>query len=130
MVRGLASRLKDYFEERTQENLRSVISYEQEEYEIVYLRDDVTEKYTREQLRDSIDNTRLESMTAPVYDSLYSDDHGELTCLVKCFEHVVELNFVLGDFEGVTIGLDEAALAGSQNLVAGTRQIFIEERAA
>lgn len=41
MAEWMASRLESFFEERTDGHLRSIVNYEQREYDIVYLREDV-----------------------------------------------------------------------------------------
>lgn len=70
----------------------------------------------------------MDSLTAPIYKNTFSEDHGELTCLVQCFENVIEMNFVLSDGVGAAVALDAEAMADSHGLVAEARQIVIEER--
>lgn len=55
---------------------------------------------TGEGVERAVDDSRMESLMAPVYGDLFSEDHGELTCLAKCFENVIEMNFVLADGVG------------------------------
>ena len=124
----MASRLEDFFEQRTDGNLRSIVKYEPDSYDIIFLRDDVADQYTEEEIEDAIDDARMDSLTAPIYDDTFSEDHGELTCLVQCFEHVIEMNFVLEDGVGATVALDEEAMVEAHGLVAEAREIVIDER--
>lgn len=128
MATRMATRLENFFEQRTDENLRSIVKYEEESYDIVYLRDDVAEQYTTEEIESAIDDSRMESLTAPIYENTYSEDHGQLTCLVQCFENVIEMNFVLEDGVGAAVALDAEAMADAHGLVAEARAIVMEER--
>lgn len=124
----MASRLEMFFSERTGGNLRSIVKYQPDSFEIVYLRDDVADQYTDAELGDAIDDSRMESLTAPIYDDMFSADHGDLTCLVKCFQHVIEMNFVLDDGVGAAVALDEEAMADAHGLVAEAHQIVLDEQ--
>lgn len=128
MAARLASRLEEYFQERTNGNLRSIVIYEPDDSEIIYLRGDVADQYTKSELNEAVDDSRMESLSAPIYENLFSHDHGDITCLVKCFENVIEMNFVLADGKGTAVALDSEAMADAHGLVAEARQIVIEER--
>ncbi|WP_188424866.1 hypothetical protein [Haloferax sulfurifontis] len=128
MATKMASRLEEYFEERTNGNLRSIVKYNQDSHDVVYLRDDVADRYTEDNIKKAVDESRLDSLTAPVYKDTFAEDHGELTCLVQCFENVIEMNFVLRDGVGAAIALDAEAFAETQGIVAEARKIVIEER--
>ncbi|QCS44418.1 hypothetical protein [Natrinema versiforme] len=128
MATRMATRLENFFEQRTDGHLRSIVKYEENSYEIVYLRDDVAEQYTTEEIESAIDDSRMESLTAPIYEDTYSGDHGNLTCLVQCFENVIEMNFVLEDGVGAAVALDAKAMADAHGLVAEARRIVLEER--
>lgn len=128
MVAQVASRLQAFFEERAGDDLRSILTYDGDAHEIVYVREDVAEQYSPEELAKSIDTSRLDSLTSPLYEGSFSPEHGELTCLVQAFEHAVEMNFILDDGVGVAVGLDINALEGAHGLVADARKILLEER--
>lgn len=120
----LASRLESYFKHETDGSLRSIVKYEEGDFSTVYLRDDVADQYTSEEAARAIDDSRLESISAPVYQDLFSENHGELTCMVKCFENVIEMNFVLGDGVGTAVALDATAFSEAQNLVGEARNLI------
>ncbi|GGC55948.1 hypothetical protein [Haloferax sulfurifontis] len=124
----VTSRLEEYFEGRTDGNLRSIVKYNEDSHDVVYLRDDVADGYTEDEVKKSVDASRMDSLTAPIYTDTFSKDHGELTCLVQCFKNVIEMNFVLKDGVGAAIAIDAEAFSENQGLVAGAREIVIEER--
>lgn len=128
MAGAIATKVEEFFRQRAEDDLRSVIQYEPESFEAVYMRDDVAEQYTREEIERAVDDSRMESLSAPIYEHVFSEDHGELTCLVKCFEEVVEMNFVVSDGTGTTVALDAEALDGAHGLVVDARQIVVEGR--
>jgi hypothetical protein len=61
MTLRLATRLKSYFEEHTNENLLGVIMYDKGEFNVIYFRDDVAEEYTEQGFADALDDSRIES---------------------------------------------------------------------
>lgn len=128
MATRMATRLEDYFEQRTDGKLRSIVKYEESSYEIIHIRDDVAEQYTPDELESAIDESRMESLAAPIYENTFSEGHGQLTCLVQCFENVIEMNFVLNDGIGAAVALDAEAMGDAHGLVAEARQIVLEER--
>lgn len=128
MAERMASRLEAFFEQRADGNLRSIVKYEQDHFEIVYLRDDVAEQYSDVELESAVDDSRMESLSAPMYEDTFAEDHGDLICMVKCFQNVVEMNFVLADGVGAAVALDEEALTDAHGLVAEARSIVVEER--
>lgn len=128
MATKMTTRLQSFFEEQANGYLRSIVKYEQRDYEVVFLRDDVAERYSPAELEDSLDDMLMESFSAGIYENTFSDDHGDLTCMVKCFENAVEMNFVLTDGVGTAVGLDAEAMADAHGLVAEARSIVLEER--
>lgn len=129
MVTRLAGHLEEFFAEETDGNLRSIIAYQPDGYEVYYIRDDVGDEYTPAEFDKSVADTRLDSLSRPLYESGFSDEHGDLTCLVQAFEEVVEMNFILADGHGVAVGLDAEALENNHGIGAEARDILLEERA-
>lgn len=130
MVRTLANRLERFFDNRVGDALRSIIAYEEDSNQLVFVRDDVAKQYSDEELIQSIEDTRFDSLTKPMYEDSFSEEHGELTCLVQVFENAVEMNFVLDDGAGVAVGMDAAALQETNGLVADAWEILLDERSA
>lgn len=129
MRTSAVSRLEEFFEERAGDELRSIIAYDEDGHELVFLREDVAAQYTEDELCDAIDGSRLESLYSPIYEDVYADDHGDLQCLIQCFDDVIEINFALGDGEGAAVAIDATAMAETHGIVADARKIIVEERA-
>lgn len=128
MAQKLASRLESFLEERTDGHLRSIVIYDEGDFRIDFIRDDVAEQYSEHEIEAAIIESRLESMEVPLFEDLFADDHGELTCLVKCYENVIEMNFVLDDAVGAAVALDAEALGEATGIVADARDIVFDER--
>lgn len=128
MSQKMVDRLHSYFEDTAGDDLRSIVRYGPETHEMVYIRPDVETQYTEAEVAETVDESRMESLTAPIYRDAFATDHGDLHCMVKCFANAIEMNFVLADAIGTAVGLDATALDGSTGLVAGARRIVVEER--
>lgn len=128
MAYKMASRLETFLKVRTDDSLRSIIIYERDDYEIEFIRSDVAAQYSEDEIEEAIDESRFESLTGPNYTDIFSDDHGELLCLSTCYEHVIELNFVLSDGVGAAIAIDAEAMDEAKGLVADARDIVIDSR--
>lgn len=124
----VASRLQSFFEERTDGELRSIVTYDGDDVDVVFIRDDVATEYTTDELRTAINESRMESLYAPVYEHAFSQEHGDLECMVNCFEEVVELNFALDDGVGAAVALDADALDDARGLVSEARQVVVANR--
>lgn len=124
----VASRLKEFLEEHMDEELRSIVRYNLDEVNVEYIRDDVADKYTEEELTKAIDESRLDSLHAPLYEHSFSKDHGDLQCMVTCFEHVIEMNFAIDDGVGVAVAIDAEAMDDAHGLISEARNIALEEQ--
>lgn len=124
----ITTRLEDFFEKQSDGKRRSIVKYEGNSYETIHLRDDVADQYTTDEIESAIDESRMESLSAPIYENTFSEDHGQLTWLGQCFENVIEMNFVLDDGVGAAVALDAEAMADAHGLVAEAKRIVLEER--
>ena len=102
-----ANRLAQFVENHLGEQLRSIVWYDQGDFEILYGREDVMDEYTSEEVDDVVDELALEARETAIKESLYT--HGSLACTVRCFEGGIEMHFIVGEGEGVAVGLDPAA---------------------
>jgi hypothetical protein len=117
MVAQTVPPFQNFFEEQVGDHLRSIVRYEHDEFEVMYLRDDVAAQYDDRELYDAIDQCRLDSLTPPVYEDAFSEDHQEMTCLVQCFEDTIDMNFIVEDGVGVIVGLDSEAMSDTHSLI-------------
>jgi len=120
-------RFQQFFEEHAGEHLRGIVRYRPDGYEVIYLREDVAAQCDGQELYEALDQNRLDSLAPPVYEDAFADDHGDMTCLVQCFENVVDMNFVLDDGIGVIVTLDAAAMAEAHEIIAEAHEILAAE---
>lgn len=128
MPSRVVSRLREFFEAETTDELRSIVRYDGGDADVEYLRDGVATEYSEEELAAAIDESRMESLYTPIYERAFADDHGDLQCMVMCFENVVEMNFVVGDGVGVAVALDAEAMDEAHGFVSRARNVVLEER--
>lgn len=97
------SSLVQFLQEEINDHLRSVIHYDDDGFEVIYVRHDVAAEYTDDDINEVIQDLGMEAFGKPVQENLY--DHGELQCTMRWFDDGIELNFLASDTEGVAIGL-------------------------
>lgn len=115
MSRAAARDLSAFLQEQVGDNLRSVAYYDADDYDVVYLRDDVADEYTETDHERVGRDVRLENVERHLQEDLYV--HGDLQCTVRCFEDAVEMHFALDDATGVTAALDAEALTAHRTFV-------------
>lgn len=124
----VASRLREFFEERTNGELRSIIRYDDDTVDVEYVRDDVAAQYSDDELERAIDESRLESLHVPLYEHAFSKNHGDLQCMITCFENVIEMNFAIDDGVGAAVAIDAEAMDDAHGVVSEARDLVLEER--
>lgn len=107
MATAVSEDLVEYLEDRAGDYLRSVVHYEEADYEVLYLRDDVAEQYTEEKIEKVIQELKFEAMESNFQEQLYV--HGGLGCTLRVFEKAVELHFPYDGYEGAAVALDPEA---------------------
>ncbi|AUV84469.1 hypothetical protein C2R22_23265 (plasmid) [Salinigranum rubrum] len=108
MSRASAQELVTFLQHELGPQLRSVAYYEENEREILYARDDVTEQYTDEQIEQIFQDLFFETWGRFQQETLYA--HGNLNSIVRCFDDAVEMHFPLGELSGVAVAVDPEAV--------------------
>ncbi|WP_135302210.1 DUF7522 family protein [Haloarcula amylovorans] len=108
-------RVASYLESEVGDELRSVIYYAEDTFEVVYAREDVRSQYTDRDLEKVRQELGITSFGKPAMEDLYV--HGDLKCTVHCFEEAIELQFVASDTEGVAVALDPAAFVAQRAFI-------------
>lgn len=129
MVPETVPPLEEFFNKKAGEHLRSIVHYDQDNYEIVFLRNDVAAQYDNQQLDRAIDQNRLDSLTSPVYEDLFAEDHGQMRCLIQCFENTIGMNFIIEDGFGAIVTLDAAAITECHGLISKAHDLLDAETA-
>lgn len=110
-----ADELAAFLRDQVGDNLRSIAYYDDGDYEVVYLRDDVADQYTENEQERVGRDVRLESVAKGHQEDLYV--HGSLQCTVRVFEDAVEMHFAFEDGTGVTAALDAESLTAQRTFV-------------
>lgn len=87
--------------------LRSVTRYDEEEYEFLYLRENVEAIYSAEEFDAIFDDLRLEGWGRESLEDLFRA--GELECSIYGFEGAMMFHFVTDDFDGALVTYDRDA---------------------
>lgn len=116
------SDLVDYLHETVGDGLRSVIRYdfETEGYDVVFVRDGVLDGYTEETIENIVRTYETDALSKTGQEQWYN--HGEQQCIMRCFESGIEMNIV-GDGQGVAIGLDRGVFVGQTSFVGNCMEI-------
>lgn len=96
--------LTEFLKECVGDHLRSVIFYDDHGGEVLYVRDDVADKYTDEDIHEVVQDVRLEAVEKPHQESLYA--HGSLNCTLRSFGDAIELHFPHDKTSGTAVALD------------------------
>jgi len=104
-----AEALTEFLRERVGDHLRSVIYYDDDGGEVLYVREDVADQYTTDDIENVVRDVRLEAVEKPHQEDLYS--HGPLNCTVRSFEDAVEMHFPHDETSGTAVALDGEVFA-------------------
>lgn len=102
--------------------LRSVARYDEDSYEMVYLRENVDAIYSPDELDDIFADLRLEGWGRETLEDLFNA--GSLECSVYGFEDAMMFHFVTGDFDGVLVTYDRNAGIDTEAFIRACRSEF------
>ena len=97
------------------ESLRSVLYYTQDDYELRYIRDDVAEEYSDEEIATVAKHLQIDAMSRHIAERRYT--HDSLRCQIQSFEGGIEMNFIGEENEGVAVGLDPRAFVTHETFI-------------
>lgn len=104
-----------FLQKEVGDELRSVIYYDEDTFDVVYTRDDVRDQYSESELEQVRQELGVASFGKPALEDLYV--HGELKCTVHCFDEAIEMQFIASDTEGISVGLDPAAFVTHRTFI-------------
>lgn len=99
--------LRSVVADRFGDELRSVASYDDDGFELRYIRDDVDALYDDRDYARVFRTLRLEAMDRPTQDSLYA--HGDLLCTYRVYEDATVIHVATSETQGVLISVDTGA---------------------
>lgn len=98
------SRLIETLKDELNGGLRAVGRYNQDQYEVLYARDDVEEAYNTKDMEKIHHEMVLKGLGNQRIESLFNED--TLTCSIYQFEEAVRLHFVKRDYRGYYVSFD------------------------
>lgn len=97
-------RLADIVRQQTNDALRSITEYDDRDYTIHYIREDIEANYSPDEIEDIIEELVLGSLGAAHFESLF--DAGNFECSIFGFKEAVMFHFLRSDTQGVFITVD------------------------
>jgi hypothetical protein len=88
-------------------HVRSVLTYDDTSSEVQFIRDDVADTYSAREIETVAEALRREGQTAGRQEHLYA--HGQLNCIVRCFDGGLEMHFPHGGEGGIAVALEPDA---------------------
>jgi hypothetical protein len=110
-----AESLTEFLKERVDDHLRSVIYYDDDGGDVLYVRDDVADEYTERDVAEVVRDVRLEAVEKPHQEDLYA--HGSLNYTVRSFEDAVEMHFLHDETSGTAVALDGEVFASHDTFI-------------
>lgn len=120
-----ARKLATHLREEAGSNLRSVVYFDGLEHEIVYVRDDVDDRYSEDDIASVVESLLAESVRREQLEDLYV--HGDLNCTVQAFDDALELHFPHDDLSGTAIAFDPEAGSELNELIADILEMTMAE---
>lgn len=111
-----AGDLAEYLEGELGDDLRSVIRYDRDGYEIVHAREDVERAYSGDDVRRIVRDLEIESIGTELQEHLYV--HGDLACTIRCFDGGIEYHFIESEGVGVAVAVEPAAMIAQRAFLA------------
>jgi len=97
------------------EGLRLAIRYEGDDHEVMYIRDDVTEMYSPEELEEKVKQLIVEGLSDPPTQEQYRL-FGSMDVVVRRFERAIVLHFPVDEFTGLAVTFDRDAASSLDTL--------------
>ena len=110
----ISKRLSTYLNERVDDLLRGVAHYQQDEFEVVYLRDDIRERRHREEVDKMLTRIKQEGTD----EEERSFPFGHLHATLRIFDETIFMHFPIENQTGVVVSL-EPEVAQSLNSFVG-----------
>lgn len=99
--------LVSVLKEEVGDDLRSVIRYEEDDYEIAFIREDVDTIYEPAEINEVVDDLRLQGWGQSYLDGVFNA--GNLRCSAFAFEDAMVLLFGQDGFEGALVTYEMGA---------------------
>jgi hypothetical protein len=96
--------LVDLLREEVGDSLRAVGRYDEEGYDVLFIREDVADEFSQEDIEEIHHDMVLKGLGNQHIESLFNDE--ALECSIYQFEDSVRLHFVNDDYLGYYVSFD------------------------
>lgn len=96
--------LVDYLQDAVGDSLRAVGRYDQEGYDVLYIREDVAQEYSSADIEQIHHEMVLKGLGNQHIESLFKQE--ALSCSIYQFEDTARLHFVHQDYRGFYVSID------------------------
>jgi len=107
-------RLADFLHAQVGDGLRSVIYHDRDEYEVVFVREDVDD-YDGAEIDDIVTDLWADSYEQAIRADIRG--HGALNCTVWAFDEAIEMHFAVDEGQGVAVTLDTETFLAQSSFV-------------
>ena len=107
-------RLADFLRAQVGDGLRSVIYHDRDEYEVVFVREDVDD-YDGAEIDDIVTDLWADSHEQAIREDIRR--HGALNCTVWVFDDAIEMHFVADERQGVAVALDTQTFLAQSSFI-------------
>lgn len=108
--------LVEKYETLAESSLRIILVYDGDEYETQYVRPDVEESYSPEELDEKLKQLVVEGISDPPAQEQFRR-FGETESVVRRFENALVLHYPLSEFTGVALTFDRSTVPSMDSLV-------------
>lgn len=115
MSKDSAKELVTFVQHRAGNLVRSVAYFDEDTRAVLYARDDVADQYSDDETDVVFNDLSFDALGKAYTEQLYP--HGELNCIVRCFEDGIELHFPHGATSGTAIALEPHAVTDLEGLI-------------
>lgn len=98
------SGLLDVAHDHVGDSLRSLTSYTEREYELHYIREDIRDRYTEEEIGRVFDDLVLSGLSRDYLEEIFHA--GRIECTIYGFEEAAMFHFVTNETSGVFLSFD------------------------
>ena len=113
--------LLSYLEGELGDRVRAVGTYTEDGYNAIYVRDDVSEEFTRDEIEEIHHEMVLKGLGSQRIEALFNDE--SLNCSIYQFENIVRLHFVHEDYRGYYVSFDYNPGTNTHKIVERCREI-------
>ena len=107
------------------DDLRAIATYDRSDQDMLYLRDDLTDVYTLEEIMNALDQVEIEGIGYSHFTRLFKT--GEMECTTYRFEKAMMYHFPVGSFDGLFVTVDRNGDHENESIIDSCLQAISQE---